>query len=301
MTTDDLETLNTRFAIADHLSFINGRGGLPVAEVHNAHASASIALLGGHVLAYQPHGHAPVLRVSDPNSGQAIHSGIPVCWPWFGQHPTDATKPIHGFARMVLWTVLATEIVAGGATLIRLGLTDSDTTRVLWPFPFDLQIAITVGPELQVELITHNTGTDATTYGCALHSYFSVSDVTAIMIHGLEDCAYLDKVDHGQRKVQHGPVTISAETDRIYLDTAATCVIEDTGLGRAIRVAKAGSRSTVVWNPWMYEAQLMPDFGHDEYLHMVCVETTNAATDVVTIAPGGEHRISAVISSIELT
>jgi hypothetical protein len=28
---------------------------------------------------------------------------------------------------------------------------------------------------------------------------------------------------------------------------------------------------------------------------MVCVETANADTDVATVAPGGEHRLSAVI------
>jgi len=30
---------------------------------------------------------------------RAIHGGVPVCFPWFGNHPTDATKPAHGFAR----------------------------------------------------------------------------------------------------------------------------------------------------------------------------------------------------------
>jgi D-hexose-6-phosphate mutarotase len=60
-------------------------------------------------------------------------------------------------------------------------------------------------------------------------------------------------------------------------------------------IAKAGSRTTVVWNPWADKAAQLADFGDEEYLSMVCVETANADTDVATVAPGGEHRLSAVI------
>jgi len=40
----------------------------------------------------------------------------------------------------------------------------------------------------------------------------------------------------------------------------------------------------------------MKDFGDKEYPGMVCVETTNADKDVVTVPPSGEHRLSAAIS-----
>jgi D-hexose-6-phosphate mutarotase len=72
-------------------------------------------------------------------------------------------------------------------------------------------------------------------------------------------------------------------------------VIDDPALGRRIDISKVGSRTTVVWNPWIEKAQQLDDFGDDEYLSMVCVETANANTDVATVAPGGEHRLSAVI------
>ncbi|MEO7910292.1 MAG: D-hexose-6-phosphate mutarotase, partial [Roseiflexaceae bacterium] len=80
-----------------------------------------------------------------------------------------------------------------------------------------------------------------------------------------------------------------------YLDTDASCVIDDSALDRRIRVAKAGSRTTVVWNPWAEKAHQLADFGDEEYLSMVCVETANADTDIATVAPGGEHRLSAMI------
>ena len=39
----------------------------------------------------------------------------------------------------------------------------------------------------------------------------------------------------------------------------------------------------------------MKDFGDQEYKEMVCVETTNAADDLVTVPPGGKHVLEAVI------
>jgi glucose-6-phosphate 1-epimerase len=68
-------------------------------------------------------------------------------------------------------------------------------------------------------------------------------------------------------------------------------VIEDTRLQRRIRVAKSGSRSTVVWNPWTAKADKMGDFGPDGWCRMVCVESANAADNVVTMVPGAEHRL----------
>ena len=298
MYTPDPQTLNDQFAIVDHIAFTASRGDLPVAQIRNAHAAATVAVQGGHVSAFQPHGHAPVLWVSDHSlyaPGKAIRGGIPVCWPWFGPHPTDPHKPSHGFVRTAMWDVVATGSTADGATQIQLSIGDSAATRAMWPYAFRLEIAITVGARLDVELIAHNIGDTTFTCGGALHSYFHVSDVTAIAIHGLDGCTYIDQLDPLEPKVQRGPITIDSETDRIYLDTTATCVIDDPGLQRRIQIAKAGSRSTVVWNPWIAKAQRLPDFGAQEYLGMVCVETSNANRDTVRIPPGGAHRLRAIM------
>ncbi len=40
----------------------------------------------------------------------------------------------------------------------------------------------------------------------------------------------------------------------------------------------------------------MPDFGDDEYHEMVCVETTNARDDIITVQPNDEHLLKAEIS-----
>jgi glucose-6-phosphate 1-epimerase len=298
MLSTDPQVLNDQFAIAQHIRFAATAGGLPVAEIHNSYAAASVAVQGGHVITFQPHGQPPVLWVSSLSAyqlGKTIRGGIPVCWPWFGAHPTDPSLPFHGFVRAAVWQVRGTSVGPADVTKIRLGLIESEASLALWPHPFDLEIVVTVGAQLQVELIARNLGDRPFVCGGALHSYYTVGDARRIAIQGLDGRDYLDKVEGFKRKTQHGSVTIAGETDRVYLDTETTCVIDDPELDRRIAVAKSGSRTTVIWNPWAEKAKQIADFGDEEYLSMVCVETANADTDVATVEPGGEHRLSALI------
>jgi D-hexose-6-phosphate mutarotase len=264
----------------------------------NGLGKTAVSLQGGHVLSYEPHGQAPVLWVSQLAEfapGKAIRGGIPVIWPWFGSHPHDSNKPSHGFARRQLWTVQGTR-VTGEECQLTLALGDTPDSRAIWPHHFLLTLQVTLGASLLVELTTSNTGRTPFVITQALHSYFSVSQIGQIAITGLEQCAYLDQLDDMRRKRQLGPITFAEEVDRIYIETTGDCLLDDPGFGRKIRVAKRGSGSTVVWNPWLVKAQRMADFGDAEYREMVCIETTNAADDRVTILPGGGHRLTAVIS-----
>ena len=99
-----MHDLNQQFALSGHLQFKTGPGNLTLAEIHNDLANATICLQGAQVLTWQPHNQAPVLWLSDLaeyESGKSIRGGIPLCWPWFGNHPDDAEKPAHG------WRVIA--------------------------------------------------------------------------------------------------------------------------------------------------------------------------------------------------
>lgn len=298
MTSQILEELNERLAMPG-LTFVAGPGDLPVVQIENEHATAAIALQGAHVLSFQPSGQGDVLFMSRQAifaPGTPIRGGIPVCWPWFGKNASDPSLPQHGFVRTMPWEVRAAGSGEEG-TYVEMALTDNDATRALWPHPFELRLIVTVGRTLRLELVAINTGGQAVTLTSALHTYFAIGDASTISIHGLEGLTYLDKLEDYAQKHQDGPITISDETDRIYLDTAGTCTIEDPKLGRRIIIAKSGSRSTVVWNPWKTRAREMRDFAPDEYQTMVCVETTNAATDVVTVGPGDAHRLIVVISA----
>ena len=295
MDTRTLEALNAQFAIPGRIAFRSGPGGLVQAVIENPHATAEIALQGAQVLSFQPQGSAPVLFLS-PHAvyapGKAVRGGMPICWPWFGPHPTDPDKPQHGFARTLPWAVLGTEGRDDSSTEVRLGLQDTPATRALWPHPFALTLVVQVGRELHVALETHNPGPESMPVTEALHAYFQIGDLAALSIGGLEGTTYIDKVAGDQRRVQSGPVTISGETDRVYIDTAAACAVDDPGLQRRIEIAKEGSRSTVVWNPGPEKAAQMADLGGDEDTRMVCVEVANALDDRVVVAPGADHRLA---------
>lgn len=289
----DLAVLSERFAIPNQVAF-KSQGGLTVAVVGNSLATATIALQGAHVMTWAPRGHKPVVWLSPAAKlapGKSIRGGVPVCWPWFGPHATEPKLPGHGYARTVPWEVIDTRALPDGATRLAFRLVESDATRAQWPHATPVELHVTVGDALECELVTRNDDPAPVVIGDALHTYFAVSDVRQVGIHGLGGLPYLDKVDGGQRKQQAGPVTIAGEVDRIYLDSVADCLIDDPRWRRRIRISKRNSRSTVVWNPWIEKAEKMGDLGANGYLRMVCVESANAADDVVTIAPGGEHRL----------
>jgi len=285
--------LNQKFSIPGHVRFAAGPGGLIVAEVANVHATSTIALQGAHVMTWQPRQQRPVIwlsRFAKFAPGKSIRGGAPICWPWFGPHATEAKFPGHGFARTVAWEVVGTRALRDGATEVSFRIVQDAATKAQWPHATEALNIVTVGRSLDLALVTRNLGGSAITVGDAFHTYFEVSDIRQCAIHGLGGCPYLDKVGGG-KKQQQGAITIGEEVDRIYLDSVADVLIDDPGYRRRIRVTKRGSRSTVVWNPWTEKAAKMGDFGTHGYRNMVCVESTNAADDVVQIPPGAEHRL----------
>lgn len=296
----DVATLNDRFAIAGHVRFAPGPGGLTVAAVANRAGTARVALHGAHVLDFAPRDARPVLWLSGKSwfaADKPIRGGIPVCWPWFGAHPTDSTFPAHGFARISDWTVLDTWAEGDSVTGLRLGLRDSAGSRRLWDHAFEALVEVRVGRELTVTLGMRNPGTVPYTATAALHTYFAVSEVTQVRVLGFDGCPFVDTVGGARTPgVQRGAITVKAETDLVLGGCEGDAVIEDAAWGRRIRIRKAGSRSAVVWNPWIAKAKRMPDYGDDEYPGMICVETTNAPGDERTVAPGAEHRLTAIVS-----
>ncbi|EGV29605.1 Aldose 1-epimerase [Thiorhodococcus drewsii AZ1] len=289
------EQLNAEFGIAEHLVFCDGPGGLVQARLACPWGAAVVSTYAGQVLSYVPAGEAQdLLFVSEQaayQDGKAIKGGMPVCWPWFGPDPQGLGRPQHGFVRNRQWQVTGSDRSAGGAVRLVLAVTDTDETRQLWPSAFALRIEVTLGQALQVELITENHSDAAVEIGQALHTYFKVGDVNRARVVGLEGVTYIDKLDGGVEKVQNGTVTVSGPLDRIYLEPGQELVLEDPVFERAIRIRSNGSRSAVVWNPWVEQAAAMGDFGDLEYLQMLCVETTNAGPDRVSIAPGGAYRL----------
>jgi D-hexose-6-phosphate mutarotase len=290
------QQLNAQFGIKGQLGFREDASGLIVADIHNAQATASLCLQGAHLMAWQPKSQAvPVVWLSRDAKlaqGKSIRGGAPVCWPWFGAHATEAGFPGHGYARTVSWRVISSGTEPNGATCLTLRLEDSDKTRAQWPHASRLDLTVVVGETLRMELTTENTGTTECVVGEALHTYFHIGDIGAVRVTGLEGCDYWDKVGGSVLKKQSGAINFIGETDRVYINTAATCTIEDDKLKRRIHIAKSGSLSTVVWTPWVEKANKMGDMGQpDGWREMVCVESANAIENVVTVAAGTAHRL----------
>ena len=295
----DIDEMNRRFALFDGLRFVEGAGGFGLAEIRTPRSQALVSIYAGQVLSFVPHGGGEdLLFVSDQayfQPGKAIKGGIPVCWPWFGPDPEGRGRPGHGFVRNRQWQVLGSEFGAADSVVLRLGLVDSEETREIWPHRFALELEIRVGERLELALSTTNTGETPFELSQGLHSYYRVGDIRRAELHGLDGRTYLDKVGEATRRVQSGPVTIGSEVDRIYLEVPSALTIEDAALGRRIHIDSEGSRSAVVWNPWVEIARSMADLGDREYQQMLCVETTNADADRRTLAPGERHRLAASV------
>lgn len=296
----DIDQLNDGAGIADHLFFIEGNGGLPFIRIRNSHADALISIYGGQILSFKPKDTEEVLFLSEKayfEEGKAIKGGVPVCWPWFGPHPEKNSLPSHGFVRNRMWNVLHTGTTENGATKVSIGIHSTPETLTIWPYSFTLILDITVSKTLRMELTTRNTGEQTFSMTQALHSYFSVADISLTSILGLEGKQYIDKTDNGSLRQQDGNVAISNEVDRVYSDVPSLMTIVDDSMQRSIQISASGSKTAVVWNPWSEISASSGDLQDDDYKRFLCVETANAAVDVIEIPAGDEYKLTAEISA----
>ena len=293
-TAQTLTQLVENFAIPGVLSF-RETGGLLFADLTSPAASASLCLQGAHLLHWQPVGQQPVLFLSqrsDMAPGKAIRGGIPLLFPWFGPRHDGGEGPAHGFARIQPWN-LAFAAISGEELHLTLTQGPTDLSRSLGFDHFKLVLQITIGNSLKLQFTVANDGSAPLLYEEGMHTYFAVGDVHEITVQGLDGTSYIDKKDDFKVKPQPGgSMHITAPTDRVYLDTTATCTIKDQVLKRTITVEKTNSHSTVVWNPWGEMSDIQPDGWHE----FVCVETVNVGAQSVTLAPGKRHTMQAHIT-----
>ncbi len=171
-----------------------------------------------------------------------------------------------------------------------------EQTRRWWPADFRLVHRATFGSELKLELVCINTGNTPLHFEEALHTYNRVAEVGTVRLQGLDDTRFLDNTDSNKEKTQIGEVTIASPTDNAFMNTQNTVDLLDLKLRRRIRLQKANSSTTVVWNPWRDGASRLRDLGEGEWEQFLCVEASNIMGAAVTLAPGQEHAITAVLS-----
>ena len=282
--------LQEKFAIPGVLGFEKTASGLVAARVTTPAAEATIYMQGAHLTHWKPKGEEAAIFLSQRAefvAGKPIRGGVPVIFPWFGERHDGKTGPMHGFARISEWE-LAFAAMTGDELHLAFTLAPDDLTRSLGFDHFRLSYRVTIGRTLTLQLtVANDSGSGGTR---------AASEETKT-IDGLGGVTYLDKLDGMKRKVQPaGALKLEGRIDRPYLNTEATCVLHDEAGGRRILVAKKGSASTVVWNPWKELTATMADMEPDAWLHMTCIETANVGEDALTLAPGEHHSMRAHIS-----
>jgi glucose-6-phosphate 1-epimerase len=286
-----------QFEIAGVAEVVEGNGGLPKVQITTPECTGEIYLHGAHITSWKPSGEEEVLFLSSQSQwdeGHAIRGGVPICFPWFGGKSDDPKAPAHGFVRTKAWQLESISQVERAVTVSMFTESDESTKR-WWPADFRLVYRVTFGPELGLELLMSNTGRTTLRFEEALHAYYRVGNIHEARLQGLDAVQYLDKTDSNRKKMQHGEIAITSETDRIYLDTTGAVELDDPVMHRVTRVVKENSRTTVVWNPWVQKARGMSDLGDNEWTQMVCIETSNVSDFAVDLAPGQQHTMKALV------
>src|SRR5262245_45086921 len=174
-----------RTSLPSTVTLETGEGGLPRLTIVNPPARAEIYLHGAHVTAWQPAGHAPVLWMSGQSlwsAAKPIRGGVPICFPWFGPHASDASAPSHGFARLRDWTLVEARDGDRGETHLAFELSPEASPAAAWPHAFTATYRVSVGTSLSLSLEVHNPAAEMFTFEEALHTYFAVRDIREVEI-----------------------------------------------------------------------------------------------------------------------
>ena len=278
------------------IKIIDDGDGLQFIEIDNSLAVARVALQGGHVDWWRPKSAKQDVLWRSSNAryekGRSIRGGVPICWPWFGKHPTDGSFCAHGFARVIPWKLLESVQLKNGATKIVLTMIPTEAVTKQLTYSFELILTIVVGESLYLNLETTNLSDSPFVISEGYHTYFYISDIENIKVTGLENSIYTDKIDNFGSGIEKKPITFKNEFDRVYTNSN-DCYIEDEKFNRVITIKKSNSNSTVVWTPWEEKALAMGDMGEkDEWRRMVCVETANLLENSIVIYPKMSHSIA---------
>lgn len=287
--------------------------------VTNSVASAEIFLQGAQISRFNRKQQDPILFLSRQCSykqGQPLRGGIPICWPWFGQLKKNNEKitcqykdssidsiPAHGLVRDINWKVDSIETPSHDVTVVELSLdlntklideNNNSASKTVWPFLTRLRYKVEIGEKLTATLTVSNQDNQEFSYSAALHSYFSVDHINNVIISGFSKTTYVDALDAWKEKKQIDDIAFNKEVDRIYKSAPEEIVLSDRN--RSIALTSKGSKSTIVWNPWIEKSQRLSQFADDEYQSMVCIETANALDDIIRLKPGEAHSTTLTIA-----
>ena len=265
-------------------------GGRPALRLQAGDGTALVALQGAQVLSWRT-AHGEVLwwgSNAEFAPGKPVRGGVPLVFPWFGDHPTASGHPAHGFARNLAWRLTA----ARPGPEIELEVGDDPGTRAAWPHAFGLRLSVALGERLRLRLTVTNPGAEPFRCEQALHTYFAVGDVRTATVHGLEGVPHAEQAAAPEGSWDTAaPLAFRAETDRVFQGTPDRLELRAPALGRTVVLDARGARSAIVWNPWPAKAARLSGLAADDWTRFCCIETANVREHAVTLAPGRSHTL----------
>ncbi|MCW1886022.1 D-hexose-6-phosphate mutarotase [Luteolibacter flavescens] len=267
-------------------------------RIDHPRCQALIARQGAQVLEWTTSTGDPILYRSSLAAlerGRPVRAGVPICWPWFANHPTDSSLPLHGFVRTLDWSLDSVRESEPGVAMTFI-FESTPETMELWPHRFRLEARIELGAELTVGLRAINTGTRPFMMGGALHTYLAVGDLADVHIEGLEGFDHLDKTTGMCVAASYDALRFfGEEIDRIY-DTPGPVSVIDRSRGQKTLVENRGNTATVIWNPGRLNADQIDDIGTGEADHFIAVEPAIPGGHEVEVSPGSYHVLLTRIS-----
>ncbi len=277
-----------------------GVNGLPrIVLAHPSGARVELYTHGAHITSWKTARGDELLFLSRKSRFKPdcpIRGGIPLVFPQFGN---TGPLPQHGLARTGEWALVDSGMTPAGEVFVTLRLEADAGTLRLWPFRFALEYSVRLTDALAVRLTVTNTSGVPFQFQAALHTYFQIADISRTAVIGLKDTELIDSLRADiQEREKRERITFDYETDRIYVKAPDSLQVSDGGNRRSVHIEKHGMNDAVVWNPWSGKSQRMEDFGDDEYLRMVCVETGNIVAPV-ELNPGARWAGATMFSVAE--
>lgn len=279
---DEIEHLNNQYG-DEQVSFFKYKN-FPFIKIQSPHGeSLSICFYGAHVTEWIGSDGQQVLFTSSKaifEPGKAIRGGIPVIFPQFSGM---GTLQAHGFARNQMWELGEVKKGEGDIVSVTFILKNSPKTEA-WPHTFETRLTYTLSKGLRNQWDCLNTGDAPFSFRCALHTYFTVEDITKTSVTGVSDCAYFDNLKNMERFIDSRPeVTFEGEVDRAYLKIPGPVSILQPN--QKTIVVESTMPDGVIWNPWIEKSSKMADLQPDDWKRFVCVESGCIESPVV-VEPG---------------
>ncbi|MDO7928824.1 D-hexose-6-phosphate mutarotase [Pseudomonas sp. KFB-139] len=248
-----------------------------VLVIDHPQCQAVFSRQGGQLLHFQPRGQKPWLWCAAqwPQVG-AIRGGVPVCWPWYGRHPSESGWPAHGWARLLNWKLIDSAESEVGVTL--------HWQLQLWDWQVDLHAELGQGMELR--LSTRHEDSEPCHFSHGLHAYWRISDVSGVALEGLDGVQGYDKLSR-QACQQEGDLRVVGGCQRVF-EHAGALQLQDRAWKRRLHIDTSDSPSTVVWHPG--SRPLLGVCG-SEASGFVRVEATSCESEHGSLEPGEQAQI----------